>query len=408
MSTCEITDYTAWQRWVVPKALRTKPVHRWFVFPHSFTDDLVKALIGEWGLGDRDMILDPFVGAGTTLLAAKECGIPAVGVDLSPLAVLASRVKIGPPRRRAAEQAWRRIAPELRVATNRATVAEYPELVRKALPGRSLPTLHRFREVIEARCRRGAERRFFMLALLRILRKFSRAVPTGGWLSWRCDASPISEAKSAFRMSIEQMLEDLSFHRSGNGRKWAAKQADARRIPLAAESVTAVITSPPYPNRHDYTRVFGIELMFGFMTWEQTRRLRYQLFHSHPEARPKRPASNGYSEPRWLTRAIDHIAEAGERDRLPRMLHGYFLDTYLFLREVRRVLRAGGRAAIVIGNAQYQGIPLDVDLAVAEIGDQAGLIPSEVRLVRERGNSAQQMGRFGRRASRESVVIFRR
>ena len=57
--------------------------------PHSFTGDLVHALIDEWHLDETDNLLDPFAGAGTTLLAAKERGIPGSGYDLSPLAVLA-------------------------------------------------------------------------------------------------------------------------------------------------------------------------------------------------------------------------------------------------------------------------------------------------------------------------------
>ena len=36
---------------------------------------------------------------------------------------------------------------------------------------------------------------------------------------------------------------------------------DARSLPLRSDSVDAVLTSPPYPNRHDYSRVFHIELL---------------------------------------------------------------------------------------------------------------------------------------------------
>ena len=88
-----ITESETWRWWVTPRAAREKPVHRWYLFAHSFTDDLVHALVDEWGLDGQDAILDPFAGAGTTLLAAKEKGVPASGYDLSPLAVLISNVK---------------------------------------------------------------------------------------------------------------------------------------------------------------------------------------------------------------------------------------------------------------------------------------------------------------------------
>ena len=90
------------------------------------------------------------------------------------------------------------------------------------------------------------------------------------------------------------------------------------------------------------------------------------------------------------------------------MLRGYFLDLHSSLREVRRILKPGGHAAFVVGNAQYHGEVIEVDQATAVIGEQCGLVCDEIRLVRERGNSAQQMGKFGRLPSRESVVLFSR
>lgn len=83
-----------WGKWVTPKLLKDKPVHGWYTFPHSFTSELVHALIEDWGLGPQDRLLDPFCGAGTALVAAKERHVPATGYDLSPLAVLVSEAKV--------------------------------------------------------------------------------------------------------------------------------------------------------------------------------------------------------------------------------------------------------------------------------------------------------------------------
>lgn len=64
------------------------------VFPHSFTSELVHKLIEEWNLASRDCVLDPFCGSGTTLVAAKEKGVPSKGNDLSPLAVVTTNAKV--------------------------------------------------------------------------------------------------------------------------------------------------------------------------------------------------------------------------------------------------------------------------------------------------------------------------
>lgn len=91
---------------------------------------------------------------------------------------------------------------------------------------------------------------------------------------------------------------------------------------------------------------------------------------------------------------------------MQRMLRGYFLDMYLCLCEAVRVGREGAKIALVVGNARYGGKAILVDEFTAELGERAGLVCREIRAVRWRGNSAQQMGKYGRAASRESVVIF--
>ena len=183
---------------------------------------------------------------------------------------------------------------------------------------------------------------------------------------------------------------------------WEARVADARVMPAPDANYSAVITSPPYPNRHDYTRIFGVELMFAFHDWTANRALRYQTFHSHPEARPNRPSAEEYKPPDALEDIVQRLSDK----RMQRMLNGYFLDMYLCLCEVARVCRQGARAAFVLGNAQYDGRPVPVDEFTAEIGEHAGLACKEIRAVRWRGNSAQQMGKYGLKAARESVVMF--
>jgi hypothetical protein len=146
--------------------------------------------------------------------------------------------------------------------------------------------------------------------------------------------------------------------------------------------------------------------MFGFLNWSETRSLRYQCFDSHPEAHPRRPGSAKYETPESLLNSVRKLEKRGLEPRIVRMLKGYFLDMYLCLREARRVCHKNARLAFVVGNAQYSGERLHVDELTAEIGEQAGLRRVRLVAVRERGNSAQQMGIFGRNPSRESIVEF--
>ncbi len=89
------------------------------------------------------------------------------------------------------------------------------------------------------------------------------------------------------------------------------------------------------------------------------------------------------------------------------MLKGYFEDLYLTLNSAAGVMRRGARMAYIVGNARYSGVNIDVDRILAAIGEQIGLNLEKIIVLRYRGNSAQQMGKYGREKSRESIVIFR-
>lgn len=396
-----------WRWWVTPKPLYEKPIHRWCIFPHSFSSELVHALIDEWGLTSNDHILDPFAGAGTTILAAKEKGIPATGYDISPLAVLAAQAKIASYDEFRLKSFWTKLSRRIHPALWNGTVRDYPDLVRKALPGRILSAFEAVDDSIQTLESTEAEKHFFRLALLALIPKYSRAVAEGGWLKWIDRRNSISTLPRLLADNVRSMITDIETAGLSKRPLWKSKIADARSLLERTAKYSAVITSPPYPNRHDYTRVFGIELMFGFLDWEQTRQLRYQSFHSHPEAHPTRPKASGYAQPPHLARAVAQVRRKEKDPRIGEMLEGYFLDLYLVLREVRRVCRRNARIAFVVGNARYRGIPITVDELTAEIGEQAGLRFEKLLVARFRGNSAQQMGLYGRKPSRESIVVFR-
>jgi hypothetical protein len=305
-----------WRNWVVPKALHVQPIHRWYVFPHSFTAELVHALIDEWGLSIDDHVLDPFVGAGTTLLSTKEKGIPASGYDLSPLAVLAARVKIADHHEARLRHLWSHLDHGINRTGWDSAQKEYSNLVSRALPGKLLGAFDAINRAITDLNATSIEQDFFRLALLSVIPKCSRAVAEGGWLKWIERRSSPSTLATSFRQQVAIMLGDLPAVQLSGSRGWRVQQADARSLPDAGATYNAVITSPPYPNRHDYTRVFGVELMFGFLDWNQTRQLRYQSFHSHPEARPLRPEAGGYVQPNRLTRALVKIQKRREDPRI--------------------------------------------------------------------------------------------
>ena len=183
---------------------------------------------------------------------------------------------------------------------------------------------------------------------------------------------------------------------------------DARCLPLDADSADAVLTSPPYPNRHDYSRVFHIGLLLLGNSESDVTSLRYKSLRSHVEAKAPeeyRDRLAGYVVPPSVARVVGNLPPNID-NRVRRMIHGYFEDIFLSLQEAARILRPGGHLAYVVGNVRHAGVPVPVDEAISEIACTVGLAFNAAWVLRLRGNSAQQMGRFGREPSRESVVML--
>lgn len=394
-------------RAATPRLLQQRAVHRWYAFPHSYSPELVEAILQEWQLPRGSTILDPFVGAGTTVLVAKEQGYKAVGTDLSPLAVLVSRVKVGAYDRGELKNALAELRERWNdVARKRAPcLVQIPDRLKRAFTAEELSVLLGLREEILS-LMEDRLRNFFLVALLAVAREFSRAVADGGWFRWV--ERPDQSVKIAPRLwrRVQEMIEDISLNCEHCSGQWDIFRMDARSLHiLPPRSFDALITSPPYANRHDYSRVFQIELLLLGCDEEDIYSLRYGSLRSHVEARAPAADLQDYKAPVLLTEALRRLPEQRVDRRVRRMIEGYFQDMFLVLRSAKDVLKPGARIAMVVGNVRHGGVLFPVDEILVEICEQLGYRFRESWVVRLRGNSAQQMGTFGRVASRETVVM---
>ena len=328
-----------------------------------------------------------------------------IGVDLLPLSVLVSRTKLARPSVsalvKAAEAAEAAASAASAASAAKPTRAE-SELLRRALAPSACGSLRA--SLMSA----GSEPagRCVRVATASAVRSLAKLVADGGWLRSREPAVAPSGAGKVLAQRLAEIQEDIEG--LAGRRPGPVFEADARALPLPDRCVQAVITSPPYPNRHDYTRVFGVELDLLFGLGTGVKKLRYRAMRSHPEAQAPDKVRDGYEESSALERAVDKVAAEHADPRIAKMLRGYFEDAYGVLAELRRVLAPGGRAALVVGNASYCGQPIMVDLHLAELAELAGLRVDGIDLLRHRGNSAQQMAAHGRRPSRESAVVLTR
>ena len=384
------------------------PIYNWFKFKEGFSRELVQMILREGSIPKGSLVYDPFAGCGTTLLACKELGYRAIGVDILPVAVFVTKCKLRDYRN---ISRMNRAVDKLLSTTVKRPVSGFPEvpIVRKAFSPKTKSDIQFFKETILKFPQ--PEQSFLMLSLLSVLEEVSFTSKDGQFL--RLVKKKVPELKDVLRVRLTAMLSNIADQHdrfpSGNG-DVDIIEGDARSMDLPKTfkgKVSAVITSPPYLNRYDYSRTYALELLTLFVnSSEELRDVRHSLLRSHIESRE-------HAGKEIALAALDEILEnlrshSLNNERIPIMVKAYFEDMNQVFEAMSRQLKRDARVALVVANARFEGEMVPVDLMLSELAGRHGLKTEKIWVTRYKGNSSQQMARFGREPVRESIVFWRK
>ncbi len=402
----EKPDYRQLVTYVPNKKL---PVYNWFKYKEGFSRQFIFRLLRDWKISEHEIIFDPFAGCGTTLLASKELGYKAVGLDILPVAVFVSKVKL---------QDWpdldllRNAIEELLHKKYKQPALSFPKvaIINKAFPKKVQDEILFYKECISEF--ETPVQDFLMLGLISILEQVSYTSKDGQFL--RLVDRNIPSVKKTLWKQLFEMLDDLYQQQQvlfkGGKAEVEILQGDAREPDLPKKywgKIGAVVTSPPYLNRYDYSRTYSLELCTLFVDqFSDLRDIRHSLLRSHIESRE-------HTGKEINLPALDEILKNLRmkdlnNDRIPIMIKGYFEDMNLVIKQLVNYLRPGGLVALVIANARFEGELVPTDLILSELAKIHGLKTESIWVTRYKGNSSQQMGRYGRIPVRESIVFWRK
>ncbi len=276
---------------------RTRSVNQYlthWIYPYKgkFHPQMIRALLNITGLGWGNTVLDPFIGSGTTAVEAQLLGINCLGIDVSPLCVLQSKVKtesidVLPQIREWKEEITKRIKPSLFNLEGK-TIDDAINLI----PDEKAKNFYRMAKLvaISDNARRGRE---FSNAFLKNLEVMISSV------------SDYIEIIKKLNLKLGKM--DI-------------KTGDSRALPLNKESIDGIVTSPPYSIALDYVLNDAHAL----------KELGYDLSEIREEF-------------------------VGVRGKGQTRIDLYNEDMKKSLEEMFRVLKPKKYAVIVIGNATYMG-----------------------------------------------------
>ena len=414
---------------------RAAPGLRWMKYKEGFSRQLVSQLIAQ---RKPRAVLDPFAGIGTTPLVAAGSGRNAVGIEIMPVGVLAGTAIAEAANGLSADdldRGGRALLNRVRANGPASSAFAFPHvrITEGAFPKAAEGEIARARAFLSGVEEPGL-RNLLNLACVSVLEETSYTRKDGQYLRWdrrsgrlraKMHKGPVPPFTDALEKRLAEMVADVDTLKAQYGGVYPNLVTGSclellKDIP--AESFDMVITSPPYANRYDYTRTYALELAWMGFDRDGFSALRQQMLSATVENKDKlEKLSYIYGERRkTLDAAIRMYTEQGalhevlhillERAKelsnrnILRLIECYFFEMALVIAELGRIVRPGGVVIMVNDNVQYHGEELPVDFILSDFAEKSGFDCTNIwMLARGKGNSSQQMARFGRRELRKCV-----
>lgn len=439
------------------QANKTEVLHSWMKYREGFSASLVELLLEELGIEPGDHILDPFAGSATTLLTAKMLGINATGIELLPHCHLAWEAKATAFDYDLDE--LRHIRSLVEQATPPETDNKFPHLAitETAFPTQLEKDLMAYTQWFQTLEVSQNAKTLCHLILMSLLEDISYTRKDGQYLRWDGRAGKIqdnnqkrlSQGKNPIQGIDKGALPNLKqvlFEKLSGVIIDVAKLQRDRPVAsyqkliagntlytlpaLPANAFSAVITSPPYANRYDYTRTYALELAYLGVE-QEIFNLRQSQLSCTVENKPKETELEAFYRSIGQHQRYQQILAAAQRNKalseinnalitrnargevnnrgVLTMIDQYFTELTFIFAELYRVCRPGASVVFVNDNVRYAGEVIPVDTLSTDLAEQVGFTPDKIYVLPQRkGNSSQQMGKFGREALRKSITIWKK
>ena len=377
---------------------------KWFRFYAGFSAGFVEDTINQLDLKPGAILLDPWLGTGTTSEIATAKGYQIRGYDLNPAMLLVARARL-----LATETADDVATLVKRICHTYERGILRPETTTKSgiddpLEQWLQPASARAFRMLECSVAAAVSNHscsstspiwknagqvppivaFIYVGLFRTLRhfisKFQSSNPT--WVK-------VSKGNARIQLSIERIynrfLSEITLMQdalssetrvmpSVGKRRCIITRASSTKLPLASNSVDVVLSSPPYCTRIDYVRATLPELaVIRFPNGESIRRMREQMIgtptiskDSHDHDRAWGPTCN-----RFLSKVETHSSKASSTYYL-KYYRQYFAKVFASLREIDRVLNESGQCVLVVQDSYYKDVPNDLPTIYGEMAREVG------------------------------------
>jgi len=315
----------------------------------------------------KDMrILDPFCGSGTTLRVALEKDINSVGIDLSPIAILNSKVKIN-------NYSYEEIEKYFIDIISNDEILYDPKFPNKEI-WFSSENLKEMSQVYSAILQVDKEsyRDLFKLCFLSLLNKISRRRKTWNLGYIADNVMPNMESKYTLKKEFIKKIQSLQNKQDLSINSAASSEVHNMNL-LDYETMgefDGVITSPPYPFAVDFIKYHRLPLY-------------------------------------WLNSDVEKLSkkEVGARNKRSRKtsIDDFYNDMKIIYQKIMNDVKADGYWCMTIGNTTRQRQKIEFKEWSIELFEKNGwtLIEDTERCLKK-----QTMGQ--KRIPTENMLVFKK
>jgi len=342
--------------------------HGYYTYPAKFIPQLASRLILEYSK-PSDLVVDPFMGSGTTVVESIVNKRIGGGTDINDLAFFITQVKTEPIE-------TNKLLFEFDIFNNdinQRLNGSFDYFVNKAKANNNFSDridywfpqvqkdkltiiFDRIKEVEDIKTKN-----FFLVSFSQILKSASiwlqksvkptrdlkKEIREPQKLFFDQTKKMINRNDSFFRLLDKEVISNINKYR-------IIKNSDARNLPFDEGTVSLIVTSPPYVTSYEYADLHQLPSLW----------LNY--FDVLSDFRKKFIGSS-YKERSKIIELKSNIGDSIVNSfyikKIRNEVYNYFADMLECFFEMKRVLKKGGIVCIVIGNTQIKG----VDIINAEV-----------------------------------------
>lgn len=370
-------------RWSFKDVNTKEYTHCYHTYPAMMIPQIARTLIEEYKPEGRlKLILDPYMGSGTTLVEASLLGINSIGTDLNPLARLMGKVKTTHYNCASIVKQFRSLQSELVFYTeNKVKERNFDRISNYSFwyNEETLLKLSYLSQLINDM----EDKDFFNVILSEVVREVS-FTRNGEFKRYRMSENNIAKFNpNTFALFEKKALRNIdgleryNKKAKGNATTNIYSFNSVYGFPkdvLKEGDVDMVVTSPPYGDSRT-TVAYG-----QFSRWAN------EWFNFENAKNLDRLLMGGERAAKEIFGTISIRDVLDEIDKLEHKRYlevvSFLNDYYRSIKNVAKVVRKGGTVCYVVGDRRVKGVQIPLDLFTAEMFENFGF-KHKITLIRE-------------------------